>query len=299
MRSRFSPPGGSMAGAARRLPQRLSVEGNIAAGKSTFVGLLRRAFPGWHLTPEPVAKWQEVRAARQKTSPSPTAGNLLQMIYREPRRWSFTFQSYSCLSRLKAQLESAAAQSPEAVLLFERYIFAKNLFEVGHMTEMEWVIYQDWHNFLLQTFGDQLALQGFLYLRAPPEVCFERLHRRSRPEEKEVQLAYLQQLHVQHENWLVKKASGSHSGALGDAPVLVLDVTKDFENDPNEQRELVGQGVLDLRPQLSPKFLLPGNILVQAFGPIVQPFLPQLLSESLLKSSPLPLLFRRSQKGIT
>lgn len=38
------------------------------------------------------------------------------------------------------------------------------------MTEIEWIIYQDWHNFLLQTFGDQLAFHGFLYLRAPPEV---------------------------------------------------------------------------------------------------------------------------------
>ncbi|XP_032085156.1 deoxyguanosine kinase, mitochondrial isoform X2 [Thamnophis elegans] len=204
-----------MASAAGRLPRtaakRLSVEGNIAAGKSTFVGLLRRAFPAWRLTAEPVAKWQDVRATRQGSA-SPSFGNLLQMIYREPSRWSYTFQSYSCLSRLKAQLDSLAPaqspQSPEAALVFERsvysdrYIFAKNLFEIGHMTEIEWIIYQDWHTFLLQTFGDQLALHGFLYLQAPPEVCFERLRCRSRPEEKEVQLSYLEQLHVQHENWL-------------------------------------------------------------------------------------------------
>ncbi|XP_034286524.1 deoxyguanosine kinase, mitochondrial [Pantherophis guttatus] len=243
---RPSSPGGSMAAAAAAAAKRLSVEGNIAAGKSTFVGLLRRAFPRWSLTAEPVAKWQEVRAARQ-ASASPNFGNLLQLIYRDPSRWSYTFQSYSCLSRLKAQLESLAAQSPEAVMVFERsvysdrYIFAKNLFEIGHMTEIEWIIYQDWHNFLLQTFGNQLALHGFLYLRAPPEVCFERLHCRSRPEEKDVQLSYLEQLHIQHENWLVKKTSVIHSGALRDVPVLILDVTKDFENDPNEQSKLVGQ----------------------------------------------------------
>ncbi|KAM3830788.1 deoxyguanosine kinase, mitochondrial [Vipera latastei] len=256
--------GGCMAGAARSLPRtvarRLAVEGNIAAGKTTFVGLLRRAFPEWRLTPEPVAKWQEVRAAaaaaRQASAPPPPPppprdfGNLLEMVYREPYRWSYTFQTYSFLSRLKAQLEALAAQapqSPEPVLLFERsvysdrYVFAKNLFEIGHMTEIEWIIYQDWHTFLLQTFGDQLALHGFLYLRASPEVCFERLHWRSRTEEKELQLPYLEQLHVQHENWLVKKATVIHSGALRDVPVLILDVTKDFENDPNEQSKLVGQ----------------------------------------------------------
>ncbi|XP_039180221.1 deoxyguanosine kinase, mitochondrial [Crotalus tigris] len=245
-----------MAGAVRTVAKRLSVEGNIAAGKSTFVRLLRRAFPEWRLKPEPVAKWQEVRAtaaAAPQASPPPPPrdfGNLLQMIYRDPSRWSYTFQTYSCLSRLKAQLEPLAAETPktqEPVLVFERsvysdrYIFAKNLFEIGHMTEIEWIIYQDWHTFLLQTFGDQLALHGFLYLRAPPEVCFERLHWRSRPEEKDLQLPYLEQLHVQHENWLVKKATVIHSEALRDVPVLILDVTKDFENDPNEQSKLVGQ----------------------------------------------------------
>ncbi|XP_007430932.1 deoxyguanosine kinase, mitochondrial [Python bivittatus] len=172
------------------------------------------------------------------------------MVYQEPSRWSYTFQTYSCLSRLRAQLAPPAAQAQktqEPVRVFERsvysdrYIFAKNLFEIGHLTEIEWIIYQDWHTFLLQTFGDQLALHGFLYLRAPPEVCFERLRCRSRPEEKEVRLPYLEQLHVQHENWLAKKTTMIHSGSLRDVPVLILDVTKDFENDPNEQRKLVGQ----------------------------------------------------------
>lgn len=51
-----------------------------------------------------------------------------------------------------------------------RYVFAKNLFEIGHLAELEWIIYQDWHTFLLQAFGNQVALHGFLYLRAPPEV---------------------------------------------------------------------------------------------------------------------------------
>lgn len=59
-----------------------------------------------------------------QASASPNFGNLLQLIYREPTRWSYTFQSYSCLSRLKAQLESLAAQSPEAVLVFERSVYS-------------------------------------------------------------------------------------------------------------------------------------------------------------------------------
>ncbi|XP_044273399.1 deoxyguanosine kinase, mitochondrial isoform X1 [Varanus komodoensis] len=239
-----------MAGA--RAARRLSVEGNIAVGKSTFVRLLRRAFPSWQVVLEPVSKWQKLRAAgsRQQAAPSQSIGNLLQLLYQDPSRWSYTFQTYSCLSRLKAQLQPLSAnpaKTLEAVQVFERsvysdrFVFAKNLFEIGHLTEIEWTIYQHWHTFLLQAFGDQLGLHGFLYLRAPPEVCMERLCRRARPEEQELQLCYLEQLHTQHEDWLLRRSPMSRLDGLGDVPVLVLDVSRDFEHDPSEQGKLVSQ----------------------------------------------------------
>lgn len=51
-----------------------------------------------------------------------------------------------------------------------RYIFAKNLFENGSISDIEWHIYQDWHSFLLQKFASQLRLHGFIYLQATPQV---------------------------------------------------------------------------------------------------------------------------------
>ncbi|XP_028940733.1 deoxyguanosine kinase, mitochondrial-like [Antrostomus carolinensis] len=83
--------------------------------------------------------------------------------------------------------------TPHPVRVFERsvysdrYVFAKNLFEVGHLQPLEWAIYQDWHSFLLR--------------------CRERLRRRARSEELGIQLGYLQQLHAQHERWLVEKTT--------------------------------------------------------------------------------------------
>lgn len=55
-------------------------------------------------------------------------------------------------------------------LSLPRYVFAKNLFETGHLDMLEWAIYQEWHSFLLQELGDRAALHGFLYLRATPQV---------------------------------------------------------------------------------------------------------------------------------
>ncbi|XP_013822951.1 PREDICTED: deoxyguanosine kinase, mitochondrial isoform X1 [Capra hircus] len=234
---------------AGRGPRRLSIEGNIAVGKSTFVKLLTKTYPEWHIATEPVATWQNVQAAgSQKAGAATSLGNLLDMMYQEPARWSYTFQTFSFLSRLKVQLEPFPEKLLEvgkAVQIFERsvysdrYIFAKTLFENGSLSDIEWHIYQDWHYFLLQEFASRLRLHGFIYLQAAPQVCLKRLHRRGRQEEKEVELAYLEQLHGQHEAWLVHKTTPLHSEALLNIPVLVLDVNDDFSEEVTIQEELM------------------------------------------------------------
>ncbi|NWV07177.1 DGUOK protein, partial [Ptilonorhynchus violaceus] len=123
-----------------------------AVGKSTFLKLLGATFPQWHLVTEPVAQWRKVPAGgtaqvtaipaasqlhRHHTgTPSSLAvppqasmgsANLLQMMYQEPARWSYTFQTFSCMSRLKAMLEPPGERLPETshpVQVFERSVFS-------------------------------------------------------------------------------------------------------------------------------------------------------------------------------
>ncbi|XP_017803130.1 deoxyguanosine kinase, mitochondrial isoform X4 [Papio anubis] len=112
---------------AGRGPRRLSIEGNIAVGKSTFVKLLAKTYPEWHVATEPVATWQDIQAAgTQKACTAQSLGNLLDMMYREPARWSYTFQTFSFLSRLKVQLEpfpEKLLQARKPVQIFERLHF--------------------------------------------------------------------------------------------------------------------------------------------------------------------------------
>lgn len=230
--------------------KRVSIEGNIAVGKSTFAKLLQSASPDWEVMAEPVSKWQNIEGKTSKeknASPQTTVSNLLQMMYQDPQRWSYTFQTYSCMSRLRTQLQPPPArllnsegppvQVYERSVYSDRYIFALNMFELGCINATEWAVYQDWHSLLVEQFGHQVELEGIIYLRASPKKCMERLKLRGRPEEKGVQLDYLQKLHEQHEKWLVEKSTELHFEKLRKIPILQLDASVEFKSDP-EVREM-------------------------------------------------------------
>ncbi|XP_066509513.1 deoxycytidine kinase 2-like [Hoplias malabaricus] len=231
--------------------KRVSIEGNIAVGKSTFARLLQNAGQNWDVTPEPVSKWQNIEEATSQPvlTPQQTTSNLLQMMYQDPKRWSYTFQTFSCMSRMRTQLQMPPArlmQSKEtAVQVYERsiysdrYIFAQNLFELGSINSTEWAVYQDWHSFLVEQFGHRVQLDGIIYLRAPPQTCMERLGRRGREEEQGLPLDYLETLHTQHENWLSTKITKVHFHHLTHVPVLVLDAGLEFEKDHEVQARLI------------------------------------------------------------
>ena len=74
----------------QRLPYTVVVEGNVGAGKSTFVDILAREDARISPVPEPVSAWQNV---------SGTGVNLLDSMFRDGKRWAGAFQLVSTLSR--------------------------------------------------------------------------------------------------------------------------------------------------------------------------------------------------------
>uniref|UniRef100_A0A2K6U364 Deoxycytidine kinase n=1 Tax=Saimiri boliviensis boliviensis TaxID=39432 RepID=A0A2K6U364_SAIBB len=223
--------------------KKISIEGNIAAGKSTFVNILKKVCEDWEVVPEPVARWCSVHSTQDEfeelTTSQKNGGNVLQMMYEKPERWSFTFQTYACLSRIRAQLASLNGKLKDAekpVLFFERsvysdrYIFASNLYESECMNETEWTIYQDWHDWMNNQLGQSLELDGIIYLRATPEKCLHRMYIRGRNEEQGIPLEYLEKLHHKHESWLLHRTLKTNFNYLQEVPILTLDVNEDFKD---------------------------------------------------------------------
>jgi deoxyadenosine/deoxycytidine kinase len=202
----------------------LVVEGNIGAGKSTFLKLLD-AYLDIQPVFEPHQKWQNVDGE-----------NLLDKFYKDTKRWAYTFQTYAFVSRA-VEHDHNLKTSAKPILILERsvfsdrYCFAKNSFEMGVMNHLEWQLYKEWFAWLVYQYTTLPT--GFIYLQTNPQICYERMRVRSRSEESTVSLEYLNMLHEKHENWLVKKTGIEQS--VKNIPVLVLQCDEDFEHNISEQ----------------------------------------------------------------
>jgi len=202
-------------------PQCFVLEGNIGAGKSTFLKKLGD-YLDVQLVFEPHHKWQDVIDNE----------NILQKFYSDTSRWAYTFQSYAFVTRVKEQQEHAARDTSgiqvlERSVYSDRYCFAKQCFENGFMNKLEWQLYKEWFSWLVDSYV--VRPTGFIYLHTDPTVCYERLKKRNRQEEVGVSLEYLQQLHDKHESWLMKKEGVE--AYLQETPVLRLDCNTEFEQD--------------------------------------------------------------------
>jgi len=201
------------------------VEGNIGAGKSTFLQIIQQ-YLHVQVVREPHTKWQTVGGEH----------NLLDAFYKDMPRWAYTFQTYAFVSRVIEQ-EQHAKRNPYVIQVLERsvfsdrYCFAKTAYESGNMNALEWKLYQEWFAWLVDGYIPKPA--GFIYLQVDPAICYERLRKRNRSEEEMVPLDYIQKLHMHHEQWLLYKEGIAEN--MREVPVLTLPCNRDFEQDKREQ----------------------------------------------------------------
>ncbi|GIL56514.1 hypothetical protein Vafri_11863, partial [Volvox africanus] len=182
----------------------LSVEGNISAGKSTFLSILKRHLltdKGFSFVKEPIEQWQNVGGS---------SVNLLDLFYRNPARMAYTFQNFVFLTRVLQERETYGntnkARILERSVFSDRMVFVRAVHASCDLADHELAIYDAWFGPILASLPT-LVPNGLIYLRASPETCMARLKKRARSEEGGIPIAYLQCLHANHEDWLLDAAA--------------------------------------------------------------------------------------------
>lgn len=207
------------------------LEGNIGAGKSTFLRLLEKQVNYLTVVFEPTHQWNNEGIGK----------SLLSHFYQDPQRWAFALETLTLLSRIKEYAKEQQKNNQFTVM--ERsiysgyYCFAKNGFMHGFLSELEWNI----HNQCFEFFSaDSCYLpHGFIYLRTSPTIAYERVKKRNRCAEQEISFDYLSQISERHDELLLhKKDLAPH---LHDVPVLVLDVNDEFEKNTQQLHGLIQQ----------------------------------------------------------
>lgn len=167
---------------------KVNIEGNIGCGKTTFLNLLRTRVDIDILDlSEPVQNWTN------------TSGlNLLYHFYLKPKKWKF--QTKVVASLLENHHRSADyGKIMERSIATVQRVFLPALDRRHHLTPIQSNILHD----LCRAAKTPLVKNDFtIYLRASPEICYERVKKRGRLEESPINITYLQLLHELHEDWL-------------------------------------------------------------------------------------------------
>ena len=198
-------------------PILISIEGNIGAGKSYLLASMRKAHPEYVFIDEPVEFWESLRSEENLS--------LLEVFYKDQRRWSYTFQNCALLSRfknientVKLKTEEVAESlksdinvlngvfKPKPVIFItercldtDKEVFAKLLRQSGQLDQLEYKLYETWYDLISHRCT---PLSAIIYVDTLPDLCADRIKIRSRTGEDGIPKEYLQALHEQQDLWI-------------------------------------------------------------------------------------------------
>ena len=162
----------------------IALAGNIGAGKSSLTGLLSRHF-----------NWE---AYYESVDDNP----YLADFYEDMRRWSFNLQIYFLSSRFRSMKHMLDVQRhfiQDRTIYEDVEIFAKNLYDMGLMSERDFNNYQA----LFTELSDYLRPPDLLvYLKAHVPTLVRQIQQRGRAYENSIRIDYLERLNGLYEDWV-------------------------------------------------------------------------------------------------
>jgi deoxyadenosine/deoxycytidine kinase len=164
------------------------IAGNIGVGKSTLVARLAQRW-GWQAAHEPNA-----------------ANPYLADFYKDMARWGFHSQIFFLGKRLEQHnticLGDCSVLQDRSVYE-DAEIFARNLFNQGHISSRDWQTYYE----LYQTMAQIIQPPDLVvYLRASVDTLSQRVTQRNRDYERSIPREYLSQINALYEDWAARFA---------------------------------------------------------------------------------------------
>ena len=199
------------------------LEGNIGSGKSTFIEFLQKHISkdNWSadVLLEPVEEWENTKDSNDV--------NILQHYYQDQKKYGFAFQINALISRVK-KIEEFVSKSNKSVHFIERSIFTdtnvflESNYQNGNITEIEYVIYKQLFDWILDKF--KMNADGFIMLDTDYKTCAERIRQRNRTGEETIPLEYLKDLEDYHKTWLERETNNGKK-------VLSIEASQNFFKD--------------------------------------------------------------------
>ncbi|MFO7880985.1 MAG: deoxynucleoside kinase [Kosmotogaceae bacterium] len=161
----------------------LGICGNIGAGKSSLTSILKDKL-GFEAVYEAV-----------DTNP------YLEDFYNDMKRWSFHSQLFFLIKRfdfLKQVDDKGTVIVQDRTIYEDVEIFARNLFLMNYIDGRDWNLYKE----TFSTLVDHLkAPRGIVYIGCSVDRLNERIKKRGRGFENEINRSYLERLNELYENW--------------------------------------------------------------------------------------------------
>lgn len=174
----------------------ICIQGNIGSGKSTLVRHLEDVLSTSQkhvCMQEPVNVWSEYQMDGK---------NILEKFYEDRKAYAFPFQMMAFYTRLKAMRALPVDRTVimERSVETDKRIFAQMMIDDGSIDPICARIYNEWFADLSD---DQDLNILNVYIRTPPEVCYQRVNKRGRSGEEGISMEYLTRCHDLHDAWLM------------------------------------------------------------------------------------------------
>ncbi|CAF3968694.1 unnamed protein product [Rotaria sordida] len=205
------------------------IEGNIGVGKSTIMSHIASTYPSSliQVHHEPVENWTNIKGF-----------DLLKALYTESNRWTFAFEMTALLSRIKNHLNAVNNNNNNNhIHLYERsilscfHVFIRHDLEQNYLNGAEYKILQDYFEYSRQKTMN-LSQTVIFYFDLSSKQCLERIIKRSRQSELNIDLKRLEQIKHYYDEFIKN---------FNLCPIKIIDASQPIEQIRQQVDSLLNQ----------------------------------------------------------